>query len=300
GGRLDYYSVRSTDTGVLAYAPSAASDSRTKGSWTASLSWNSGGLLMPYIALANTSALEMGQAGDLPTGLIASNSWLSSGDLAEEGVKWQLLRGTLTGSLAVYRQGRTQLLSGPPPVVQGTRSKGLELEMRYLASPRWSFTLSAATQHTRVMGPDKSFAYIPAYVAQVTPAQAYGGAYVVYAFNSLPGRSGDYEYTLIPHAVGSLYAIYTGTAHGYGRAGLTAGISYASRTAGTVQNAVRYPAYALINLSAFLDRGDWTAQANIDNLFDALYFTPDADVYANLGAVPGRGRAWRLSLKRRF
>ncbi len=300
GGRLDYYSVRSTDTGVLAYAPSAASDSRTKGSWTASLSWNSGGLLMPYIALANTSALEMGQAGDLPTGLIASNSWLSSGDLAEEGVKWQLLRGTLTGSLAVYRQGRTQLLSGPPPVVQGTRSKGLELEMRYLASPRWSFTLSAATQHTRVMGPDKSFAYIPAYVAQVTPAQAYGGAYVVYAFNSLPGRSGDYEYTLIPHAVGSLYASYTGTAHGYGRAGLTAGISYASRTAGTVQNAVRYPAYALINLSAFLDRGDWTAQANIDNLFDALYFTPDADVYANLGAVPGRGRAWRLSLKRRF
>jgi hypothetical protein len=171
---------------------------------------------------------------------------------------------------------------------------------RYLASPRWSFTLSAATQHTRVMGPDKSFAYIPAYVAQVAPAEAYGGAYVVYAFNGLPGRSGDYEYTLIPHAVGSLYASYTGAAHGYGRAGVTAGVSYASRTAGTVQNAVRYPAYALMNLSAFLDRGDWTAQANIDNLFDALYFTPDADVYANLGAVPGRGRAWRLSLKRRF
>ena len=33
---------------------------------------------------------------------------------------------------------------------------------------------------------------------------------------------------------------------------------------------------------------------------ETAYFTPDADVYANLGAVPGRGREWRLSLKRTF
>ena len=300
GGRLDHYDVRSTDTGVLAYAPPSAADSKSKGSWSGSLSWNSGGAVMPYITLAKTSALELGQAGDLPTGLIAGDSWLSSGDLAEEGVKVQLLRGALTGSLAVYRQGRTQLLSGPPPVAQGTRSKGLELELRYLASPRWSFTFSGATQRTRVMGPDTAFSYIPAYVAQVAPAQAFGGAYVVYAFSSLPGRKGDYDYALIPHGVGSLYATYTSAAHGFGRAGITAGVSYASHTAGTVQNAVRYPAYSLVSLSAFLDNGPWTMLANVDNLFDVLYFTPDADVYANLGAVPGRGREWRLSLKRRF
>ena len=77
-------------------------------------------------------------------------------------------------------------------------------------------------------------------------------------------------------------------------------MTHASHTSGTLQNAVRYPAYSLVNASAFLEHGPWAATINIDNLFDKLYFTPDADVFANLGAVPGRGREWRLSLKRAF
>lgn len=238
GGRLDRYEVRSTDTGVLAYAPPAARDADTQGTWNASLSWNGGGALMPYMAWAETSALELSQAGDLSTGVIASRSWLSDGSLSEAGVKFQLLGGTLTGSLAAYRQGRTQLLSGPPPVVQGTRSKGVELEARWLASRSWSFTFSGATQRTRVMGPERVFTYIPAYVAGVTPQQAFGGAYVVWDFSSLPGRSGDYHYALIPDTVASLYATYTSPSLPFGRAGFTAGVTHVSQTSGTVQDAV--------------------------------------------------------------
>jgi len=300
GGRVDHYKVNSADSGALAYAPPAADGSESRATWNASLSWNSGGAVMPYIAIAETSALELSQAGDLSTGVIASHSWLSDGSLSEAGLKFQLLGGTLTGSLAGYRQGRTQLLSGPPPTVQGTRSRGGELELRYLASPRWSFTFSGASQRTRITGPDRSFTYIPAYVAGVAPQQAFGGAYVVYDFSSLPGRTGDYHYTLIPDGVASLYASYTSRPFASGRAGFTGGITHASQTAGTVQDAVRYPAYSLINVSTFLEHGAWTALLNIDNLTDALYFTPDADVYANLGAVPGRGREWRLSVKRSF
>jgi iron complex outermembrane receptor protein len=299
GGRLDRYEVRSTDSGVLAYAPPAASDSDSEATWAASLSWNEGGMVMPYVALAKTAALELGQAGDLSTGIIDSQSWLSEGNLSEAGLKMQLLRGALTGSLAAYRQGRTQLLSGPPPSVQGTRSKGVELELRWLASRRWSFTFSGAMQRTTIKGPDTAFSYIPAYVANVPPAQAFGGGYVVYAFNSLPGRGGDYDYALIPHGVASLYASYSQPLS-FGRAGVTAGVSHAGRTAGTVQDAVHYPAYSVVNLSGFIEGDAWTALINVDNLFDTLYFTPDADVYANLGAVPGRGREWRFSLKRSF
>ena len=39
---------------------------------------------------------------------------------------------------------------------------------------------------------------------------------------------------------------------------------------------------------------------NIDNLTDKLYFTPDADTYATLAALPGIGRVWRLTLKKSF
>ncbi len=300
GGRVDHYTARSTDDGVLPYAPTAASDSDNKTTWNASLSWNSGGAVMPYLALAKTSALELSQAGDLSTGVIASDSWLSDGDLSEAGLKFQLLRGTLVGSLAAYRQTRTQLTGGPAPTVQGTRAKGAELELRYLASKTLSFTFAGSTQRTTIKGPDNSFTYLPAYAVGVAPAQAFGGSYVTYSFASLPGRSGDYDYSLIPHGVVSLYGAYTSPELAFGRAGATLGVTHASHTAGTLQNAVRYPAYSLVNASAFVEHGPWAATLNVDNLLDKLYFTPDADVFANLGAVPGRGREWRLSLKRTF
>lgn len=300
GGRLDRYTAHSTDDGVLAYAPPAASDKDSKATWNASLSWNPGGAVMPYMALAKTSALEVSQAGDLGTGLVANGSWLSGGDLSEAGLKFQLLRGTLVGSLAAYRQTRTQLTGGPNPTVQGTRAKGAEVELRYLASKQLSFTFTGATQRTTIKGPDASFTYLPAYAVGVAPADAFGGAYVAYSFAGLPGRGGDYDYSLIPHGVVSLYGAYTTPELPFGRAGATLGVTHASKTSGTLQNAVRYPAYSLLNASAYVEHGPWLATLNIDNLADKLYFTPDADVYANLGTVPGRGREWRLSLKRTF
>jgi iron complex outermembrane receptor protein len=44
----------------------------------------------------------------------------------------------------------------------------------------------------------------------------------------------------------------------------------------------------------------WEADVNINNLADIQYFTPDADTYANLGALPGIGRMWKITLKRLF
>ncbi len=300
GGRIDHYRVRSTDDGVLAYAPPSAADSGSQGTWNASLSWNSGGAVMPYLALAKTAALEVSQAGDLSTSVIAADSWLSDGDLSEVGLKFQLLRGTLVGSLAAYRQTRTQLTGGPTPTVQGTRAKGAELELRYLASKQLSFTFTGATQRTTIKGPDTAFTYLPAYAVGVAPAAAFGGTYVAYSFASLAGRGGDYDYSLIPHGVVSLYGTYTSGELPFGRLGATLGVTHASHTSGTVQNAVRYPAYSVVNGSLGVERGPWALSLNVDNLFDKLYFTPDADVYANLGAVPGRGREWRLALKRIF
>ena len=44
----------------------------------------------------------------------------------------------------------------------------------------------------------------------------------------------------------------------------------------------------------------WQAELNVDNAGNERYFTPDADTYANLGALPGQGRTWRITLKREF
>ena len=39
---------------------------------------------------------------------------------------------------------------------------------------------------------------------------------------------------------------------------------------------------------------------NVNNLGDERYFTPGADTYANLSALPGIGRFFKLTLKRLF
>jgi iron complex outermembrane recepter protein len=302
GGRYDDYDVKSNDTGYLSYQIAGQQKaSKGKATYSASLTYKAPAGIMPYITYAKASALEMSQAGDIAPGLVAdpSDAWLSNSDLAEAGFKFQWLKGTLVGSLAGYRQNRTQLtgITGTPT---GTRAKGVELEVRWLASENVSFTFSGNTQHTTVKGPDNSFQYIPAYSAGVPGAQAYGGTYVVWAFSSLPGRSGDYDYTLIPKSVVSLYGAYTSDEHDWGKAGGTLGVTHVTKTAGTVQNAVTYPAYWVASGSVYYEYGPYTATLNVDNLFDKLYFTPDADSYANLGALPSKGREWRVTLARKF
>ena len=64
---------------------------------------------------------------------------------------------------------------------------------------------------------------------------------------------------------------------------------------------MRLPAYAggrRLGLSC--STGPGGCRLNIDNLFDRLYFTPVADVYANVAALPGVGRTWRVALRRAF
>jgi len=305
GGRYDWFDLTSSDTGILPFEPAGpASASKGHFTYTASLSYKLPWGLMPYVTYAQDAALEVQQAGDVRPVDIADGDWLSKSDLTEGGVKFQLLSGKLVGSLDGYLQDRITP-AGLNEVNLRTRSTGAELEVRWLATRNLSFTFSGDMQHTEVLGPDKSTVYVPAYsvCGQTLACQlaSYGGAFLVFNFDTLPGRAGDYELTTIPHAVGSLHANYITDQHDWGRAGVTAGTTYVSHTSGTIENAVVYPSYWLVDLSAFWQRGPWEVDLNIDNLTDAVYFTPNSDpTYVNMSAIPGVGREWRLTLKRRF
>jgi iron complex outermembrane receptor protein len=304
GGRYDGYDVRSTDTGILSFdAPSGAA-SKGVFTYTASASYKLGWGLMPYVTYARAASLEVQQAGDVKPNDLLSDAWISRSNLTEAGVKFQLLDHTLVGSIDVYRQERTEL-AGLNAVSQRTRSTGEELEVRYLATKNLSFTFSGDMQHTVVLGPDTSVEYVPAYAvcgqSLACALNSWGGAYLVFNFSSLPGRAGDYELNSIPHSVVSFYANYISDEHGWGRAGATIGATYVTHTSGTIQNAIVYPAYTLVNASAFYQNGPYEIDLNIDNLFNTLYFTPNSDAtYVNMAAIPGVGREWRVTLKRRF
>jgi iron complex outermembrane receptor protein len=103
---------------------------------------------------------------------------------------------------------------------------------------------------------------------------------------------------MIPKSVVSLFAVYTGKTQPWGQFGATIGATHASPTRAAVPGAVQLPAYTVASASAYVQRGPWRIAVNVDNLFDRLYFTPVADVYANVAALPAIGRSWRVALKR--
>jgi iron complex outermembrane receptor protein len=300
GGRYDGYGVSSIDTGIYSFeTPLRQSASDGMFTYTISATYKLPWGLMPYITHAKGGTLEVEQAGNIKPANIMGGAWLTASHLTEGGLKFQWLNKTLIGSLAYYDQERTQL-GGLNSIVQHLHSKGFEYEVRWVTNKNLSFTLAGNTQHTEEIGADHSFVYIPASTVGLSGVDAYGGAFVTFDFSSLPGRSGNYAYTLIPHSVVSFFATYTTDDYSWGHAGATAGFTYASKTSGLVQNAVTYPAYTVVNASLLWAKGPLEVDFNVDNLFDKLYFTPDQDTYANVGVLPSIGRTWRFTFKGKF
>jgi iron complex outermembrane receptor protein len=301
GGRYDDYNVRSVDMGVLSFEPGTGRGNAGRFTYSASLSYKTPWGLVPYVTSAKSSAIEIAQASQVMTSLLASRDWLSNSFLNEVGVKFTALDDHLQGSLDWYVQNRTQLLSGMGNTsVMGTVGRGAEAELRYVVTPNISLTLAANLQHTTIKGPDHSFAYVPARTYGIAPQDGFGGSYVVWDFSTLPGRAGDYEDTLLPHAVISPYVTWTSDPQGWGQWGATFGGTYVGHTQQTVPNGIVYPAYVTLNASGFVQWDVWEADLNVNNLGDERYFTPGADTYANLSALPGIGRTVNVTLKRLF
>jgi iron complex outermembrane receptor protein len=254
--------------------------------------------LVPYVTTAKNSAIEIGQASQVMTSLLANRGWLSNSYLNEAGVKFSFLDDHLVGALDWYVQNRTRLEQGIGNTsVVGTRARGLELELRYVATANLSLTLAANLQHTTIKGPDHSFSYVPARSFGIAPQNGFGGSYYTFDFSTLPGKAGDYEDTLLPHAVISPYLTWTSDTGDWGG---SFGGTYVGKARQTVPDPITFPSHITLNASAFALWDVWEADVNVNNLADARYFTPGADTYANLSALPGLGRMWKVTLKRLF
>ena len=147
-------------------------------------------------------------------------------------------------------------------------------------------------QHTVVKGPDTSFTYLPAQTvcgnSMTCLVNSYGGQFVTFNFSSIPGRAGDYEYMPIPHGVASLYGNFVSDDYDWGRVGYTAGVRHTSYTSGTVPNAVIYPAYYLVNMSAFYQHKNVEIDLNVNNVFQQALLHSRRGHLCEHGRVAGR------------
>ena len=206
------------DAGVLAFEPASGRGNAGRFTYSASLSYKTPWGLVPYVTTAKTSAIEIGQASQVLTSLLAARGWLSNSFLNEVGVKFTALDDHLQGSLDWYRPEPhpAAARAAASPAWSAPAPRAPKLELRYVATANLSLTLAASLQHTTIKGPDHSFAYVPARSYGIAPQNGFGGSYMVFDFSTLPGRGGDYEDTLVPHAVISPYVTWTSDRAGLG------------------------------------------------------------------------------------
>ncbi|MBA4207936.1 MAG: TonB-dependent receptor [Parvibaculum sp.] len=304
-GRYDMYWVDSVERGSLCYCvPDRQHDMDDSFTYSVMLMVMGPYGIRPYATYAETAALEFGQAGDLAPERIGRGSYVSEGDLLEAGIKLEAFDGILTGSLAAYRQHRT-VLDNVGGGVDETRGEGVELELRYLATPNLSFTFAGNVQKTVFLDSYDAFYYFRPESLGLNPVDWYGVG-IASPFSSLAGITGNNYYAgeiedrRIPEKVLSLYGTYTTDQYAWGHAGTTWGVRYVSETAGLAANPVKYPDYFLVQASAYVDFQSWKLALNVDNVFDEEYFTPLQDLYGDVAVLPGKGREWRLTATYRF
>tara|TARA_R110000824_G_scaffold155226_6_gene327821 strand:- start:116282 stop:118753 length:2472 start_codon:yes stop_codon:yes gene_type:complete len=305
-GRYDWYDVEANDTGALCFCTAGPqSDSQGAFTYSAMLMYKTPIGVRPYVSYAETSAIEFGQAGDVSPTNIANGNWLSDGDLIEAGIKLEAFDGVLTGSLAAYKQHRT-VLDTVGGGIDETEGKGVELELRYLATDNLSFTFAGNVQKTKFLGSYDAFYYFTPATFGYNPADYYGAGLVGYSFSNIAGITGNSYYSgaiedrRIPEIVASLYATYTTDRYDWGQAGTTWGVRYVSETAGLAATPVKYPDYFVVQASAYADFADWRVALNVDNVLDEKYFTPLQDLYGDVAVLPSKGREWRATATYRF
>ena len=186
----------------------------------------------------------------------------------ELGLKWDVLP-TLSLTTAVYRLDRTNTRStdpnDPTRIVQtgSQRTEGLNLGVNGSLTPAWT-----------VAG---GYAYQDAFVTSATTAAAAGA-----------------QVGQVPHHTLSLWNNYQ--IHPRLAAGL--GIIYRSDMFAAIDNTVMLPGYTRADAAAFFSLTRRVRlQANVENLFDTLYYV-NADNNTNIS--PGFPRTLRIGLTTLF
>lgn len=304
--RLDRFTASSINTGATIFNPALGHvrlrDDRFKASYETSLRYAFGGGVIAYATYAENNALETNDAGGIEVDRIDQGNFVADSSLIEGGLKAG--RDDLFASLALYRQKRTR--ADPFGNLDEETSRGVEAELKYLISDRWSLSSAFTLQESKIGAPgacgsgNGEFIVLPPARLGVAPADGYGGLFAALNASCLPELAGGYERRTTPSLMTSGFLTYTSPPTPYGEFGATAGVVYVGETGGKIANAVRLPNYALTKASFYWAREAFSLTAHVDNLFDKRHFIPVQNVYEEVGVLPGRGREFSLTLKATF
>jgi iron complex outermembrane receptor protein len=265
GARLDGYDAATYGTDAVTGVYASAEDDDSASSYNASMNFEVTSALNLYATYATSEYLELGQGGMVSMETIAGDTWLQDSELAEIGVKGYLADRKLYFSLTGYEQEKTAFntLSGG---FDSYESEGIELEARYAATERLSFTAAATSQETTLQN-TPFFLGIPPSALGLNPAQTYGGRFVgVGALIGVP----SFVQSPIPEEVFSLNGVFTSD-YGWG---FSLGATHASSMYTGYLQTVTLPSYTVARAAVFYESPKFSLRLNANNLFDEKYYSP--------------------------
>jgi iron complex outermembrane receptor protein len=243
----------------------------------------------PYLTYATSTYLELGQGSELDQSMVANGTYLQGSNLLEAGVKFGGSDKRVFATAALFRQKRTAS-NRETGKIDYFRTTGFEVEARAALSPRFSLTGAYTWQKPEQLNVPYLLAIPPALLG-FRPEEGYGGRFVGTA--DMFGVEAPIRVAGQPPHVASLFGTY-GV-----RTGFTLGTTYVSAVRAGYVSSVRLPSYMVWRGSVFHQRGAWTLNLAVNNLFNTEYYQSQ-HLFWDVFIKPSELRRLSLTVSRSF
>lgn len=276
-----------------------ATDKDSAVSWSTSLSYALPGGLRPYATYAEQSTLVLGQGGQIPYGNLASGDAVGKSKLKEFGLKGTFLEGKLFAAVDYFDQERTDYSAQDTVTNNSTRSKGVEAELRWVASDVLTVTGAYTNLKVTNISPDADaqFSFMGGQDlidAGMAPSVGYGGTigWVVI--------TPDHRKAGMPENIYSLNLLFGFEQWIPGLSGTLSGSRVDSVYSG-YSKSVKLPAYTLVNAGIRYERGQWAVGLQSKNLTDERYFRSNfPDLFGSSVVLPELPRTFLVTADYKF
>ena len=268
-------------------------------SWTASISYDTSIGVSPYVTLSEQVTVITSQMADQDASSVASGDAVASSELTEYGIKGSFLNDQLFVQANYYEQERTNVNSQDTVTNQVSYGEGYEFELRYLVSDALTLTLGYSDLEvqnlTTLEGGGRFSFYGAEDLPHIDPALIYGaaasGGVLTSEANPNAIRAGIPDQII---AASAIYDLQNGVS------GFVSVTDVSSVYSGFSQ-AVKLPAYTLVNAGVKWNAGQWSFTLNGKNLTGERYFRSNfPNLFGGVIVLPELPRHYQLNASFKF
>ncbi len=275
----------------------SASDEVDGVSWTASLSYDTGVGLIPYVTAAEQSTLIAGQGGELSVDNVADGEAYDISTLLEYGVKGSLLDDKLYFALSIYEQERTDYSVQSTVTNQASKTEGSEFEVRWLATDGLLVTFGYSdieVVNLNTLNSGFRFSFIGAEdLPSIDPTLTWGGQLngVISSATTGARRAG------VPKNIISATATYDFD-NGFALSGSVADVD---AVPSGYSNSVMLPGYTLVSAGVNYETDNWLVSITGKNLTDERYFRSNfPNLFGSVIVLPELPRHFIAKMEYKF